>query len=113
MGPVACIALSYTRLVVGERPPLGRAAACWLAAPRGGPPTTLSGRAAATATRQAVDAGLSAARVEHAITHMRGIRPHCRPHDRLADQRLEYRREEAKVRRNHPLAGVATLAPFR
>jgi hypothetical protein len=31
--------------------------------------------AAATATRQAVDAGLSAARVEHAITHMRGIRP--------------------------------------
>jgi hypothetical protein len=31
--------------------------------------------AAATATRRAVDAGLSAARVEHAITHMRGIRP--------------------------------------
>jgi len=31
--------------------------------------------AAAAATRQAVDAGLSAARVEHAITHMRGIRP--------------------------------------
>jgi hypothetical protein len=31
--------------------------------------------AAATATRHAVDAGLSAARVEHAITHMRGIRP--------------------------------------
>jgi hypothetical protein len=27
------------------------------------------------ATRHAVDAGLSAARVEHAITHMRGIRP--------------------------------------
>jgi hypothetical protein len=31
--------------------------------------------AAAAATRQAVDARLSAARVEHAITHMRGIRP--------------------------------------
>jgi hypothetical protein len=31
--------------------------------------------AATTATRHAVDAGLSAARVKHAITHMRGIRP--------------------------------------
>jgi hypothetical protein len=30
---------------------------------------------APTATRHAVDAGLSAARAEHAITHMRGIRP--------------------------------------